>query len=355
MRYVTFTLLLIASFLLFSACKSELAKTIATTTEIQLSGINKVQFLDSLAASKTIIKDDLEHFFDKITAVDASMQMKKAFPPTVSKDEVVTAYKEFLQHDVSNFTKEESEFIVKTMNQAFQLCQNVSDKFFPTDILLIKSHGQAYGEDTYYTRENCIIIPKQALAKRNADEFLKVMLHEISHIVTRTRPILKTQLYALIGFKKMANPLIINDSLSQRLLTNPDGVPQNWATTLIAAGNRSVFAIPLLYAKNNMWSAEQPAFFDNMDWNYFEVEPSTDATSLVVLTQGDKQQSTLDTKGINETFLQNYNTQYIIHPDEIIADNFSILMLSEKKSSILALYTEGGRTLIQKMRAVLAE
>jgi hypothetical protein len=124
---------------------------------------------------------------------------------------------------------------------------------------------------------------------------------------------------------------------------------------LTAAGNKSVFAIPLLYAKNNMWSAEMPDFFDNMGWNYFEIEPSADAKSLVVMTRGNKQQSTLDTQGINEMFQQNYNTQYIIHPDEIVADNFSILMLSEKKPAILAIYTEGGRTLIQKMREVLAE
>ncbi len=355
MRFTTSSLLLITSLFLFSHCKSESAKTTAKTTEIQLSGINKVQLLDSVTAANAIIRDDLEHFFDKITAVDAAIQMKKAFPTTVSKDEVVSEYKGFLQRDVSNFTKEESEFIVKTMNQAFQLCQNVSDKFFPNEILLIKSHGKAYGDDTYYTRENCIIIPKQALAKRNSEEFLKVILHEISHIVTRTRPTIKAQLYALIGFKKLANSLIINDSLSQRLLTNPDGVEQSWATILTATGNKSVFAIPLLYAKNNTWSEKQPEFIDNMGWNYFEIEPSADAKSLVVMTRGDKQQSTLDTKGINEMFQQNYNTQYIIHPDEIIADNFAILMLSDKNSAILVSYTEGGRTLIQKMREVLAE
>ena len=355
MRSTKLSLLLLISLLFFSFCKSETAKTTSKTTEIQLSGINKVQFLDSVAASKAIIRDDLEHFFDKITAVDAAIQMKKAYSETAPKDEVISDYKGFLQRDVSTFTKEESEFIVKAMNNAFNLCQNVSDKFFPEEILLIKSHGQAYGEDTYYTRENCIIIPKQALAKRNYDEFLKVMLHEISHVVTRTRPSIKAQLYALIGFKKMANPLIINDSLKERLLTNPDGIDQMWATTLTAADKKSVFAIPLLYAKTNVWVSSNPAFFDNMGWNYFEIEPSADAKSLVVMTRGDQQQSTLDTEGINEMFQQNYNTQYIIHPDEIIADNFSILMLSEKKPDILTLYTEGGRTLIQKMRAVLAE
>ena len=90
MRNTIFTLLLIASFFLFSQCKSESAKATAKTTEIQLSGINKVQFLDSIAAANAIIRDDLEHFFDKITAVDAAIQMKKAYATTVSKDEVVS-------------------------------------------------------------------------------------------------------------------------------------------------------------------------------------------------------------------------------------------------------------------------
>ena len=75
----------------------------------------------------------------------------------------------------------------------------------------------------------------------------------------------------------------------------------------------------------------------------------------MVLTRGAKQQSTLDTKGINALFQENYNTQYIIHPDEIIADNFAILMLSEKNAATLANYTEGGRELLRKMREVLAK
>lgn len=353
MRYTTFTSILIATILLFSNCKSDTTTT--KTTEILLSGINKVQLLDSVAASKAIIRDDLEKFFDKITAVDAAIQMKKEFLITTPRDEVIGEYMGFLQRDVSSFTKEEAEYIVKAMNEAFQLCQKVSNTFFPDEILLIKSHGNAYGGDTYYTRENCIIIPKQALAKRNYDEFLKVMLHEISHIVTRTRPSVKVQLYALIGFKKIANPLVINDSLKQRLLTNPDGVELDWATTLTSADNKSVFAMPLLYAKNATWSSLMPAFFDNLGWNYFELAPSADAKSLVVLTRGDKQQSTLDTEGINDMFLEKFNTQYIIHPDEIVADNFSLLMLSEKKPAILDVYTEGGRELIRKMREVLAK
>ena len=214
------------------------------------------------------------------------------------------------------------------MNEAFNLCEKVSNKFFPDEIMLIKSHGKAYGDDAYYTRENIIIVPEQALKKKNYDEFLRVMLHEISHIVTRTHPSVKVQLYALVGFKRIAGQLVINDSLKQRILTNPDGIDENWGTTLGTAGNTSTFAVPLLYAKNATVSAEPSEFMANMGFNYFELGGNADGKSFDVLTRGEKQQSTLDTKGINELFQANYNTGYIIHPDEIVADNFAILMLS---------------------------
>lgn len=353
MRYTFFPLSLIACIFIFSNCKSD--TTSKKTTEILLSGVNKVQLLDSTSASNAIIKDDLEHFFDKMTAIDAMIQMRKQYPDSTKKDDIISEYKGFLQRDVATFNKEEAEFIVKAMNEAFQLCQKVSTKFFPDEIILIKSHGKPYGEDAYYTRENIIVVPEQALAKKNYDEFLRVMLHEISHIVTRTNPSVKAQLYALIGFKHIEGQLVINDSLKQRILTNPDGIDPNWATTLTTTGNQSAFAVPLLYAKTATVSATPSEFFANMGFNYFELAAGADAQSFNVLTRGEKQQSTLNTEGINKMFKDNYNTDYVIHPDEIVADNFVILMMAEKKPTSLTAYTEGGRTLIGKMREVLAK
>ena len=113
--------------------------------------------------------------------------------------------------------------------------------------------------------------------------------------------------------------------------------------------------MPLLYAKNATVSAVPSEFMENMGFNYFELAASADGKSFDVLTRGQKQQSTLDTQGINKMFKDNYNTEYVIHPDEIVADNFAILMLSEKNAASLATYTEGGKTLLAKMREVLSK
>lgn len=337
-------------FLTHTACRTEKAKT-----EIQLSGFNRVLLLDSLSASRTIVKDDLEHFFDNITPVDMMIQMHKDYPLSTNRDSIVADYKKYIQTDVLDFSREEADYIAKTMAEAFELCQKAQFQHFPEEIKLIKTHGKHYGEDTYFTRENAIVIPKQALQKKDDDIFLKVILHEISHIVTRLNPTLKTELYAAIGFQKLSLPLLMNDSLRQRLLTNPDGHELTWATQLTTADGKNVQAIPLIYANETGYKQNKKEFFEYLGFNYFEIDSTSDGKSLNVQTIGNQQKSTLNTEGVNDLFHQKLNTDYIIHPDEIVADNFSILMFSMKNAKSLEEYTEGGRQLLDTVKSVLSK
>ncbi len=344
-----YTLIILLSFALF-ACRTEQAKT-----EIQLSDNHKILLLDSLSAAKTIVKDDVEHFFDKITPVDMMIQMGKEFPEKTSRESIIDDYKKFIQADVLSFTKEEADFLAKILMEAFDLCQKADIQYFPEELKLIKTHGKHYGNDTYYTRENVIVIPKQALKKKDSDIFLKVMLHEISHVITRLNPSLKSELFATIGFKKITQPLIFNDSLQQRLLTNPDGIEFNWMTELTVSNGQNVKAIPLIYANESGYKKNKKEFFNYMGFNYFEISASSDGKSMIVQTIGNQQKSTLNTEGINDLFHQKFNTDYIIHPDEIIADNFSILVYAMKNPKSLESYTEGGRKLIEKIKIVMDE
>lgn len=333
----------------FVACRTEQAKT-----EIQLPDNTKVLLLDSSSAAKTIVKDDVEHFFDKITPVDMIIQMGKEYPDSTSRELILEDYKKFIQEDVLNFTQDETDFLALILSEVYELCQKADIKYFPAEIKLIKTHGKHYGYDTYYTRENVIVIPKQALKKKESDVFLKVLLHEISHIVTRLHPTLKTELFASIGFTKIAQPLVITDSLRQRLLTNPDGIELNWVTQLTISNGQKVTAMPLIYANETRYQKGKKEFFNYMDFNFFEVIPSQDSQSYEVLTIGNQQKSTLNTEGINDLFQQKLNTDYIIHPDEIIADNFSIMVFSMKNPKSLERYTEGGKKLIEKIKTVIS-
>ena len=342
---------LFLSVFFLGSCRNDKPKS----TEILLSGVHKAVLLDSTDAAKAIVQDDLDKFFQHLTPVDAAVQMKENGPLSMSNAEMVASYKNYLQSDVTDFTAEERAFIEKAMIEAFQLVNKVSLRYFPDDIKLIKTKANHYDGEMYYTRENCIVIPEPALKQKNYAAFLQTILHEISHIVMRLNPNLKAQMYALVGFKKIETPLQMPDALRRRLLTNPDGVDINWANTLTSATGKTVFTLPLLYAKDSVFDPKKPDFSDYLGWNYYELAPSTDNKTLVVQTIGERHQSTLDTRGINALFLKNYNTAYIIHPDEIVADNFALLMLSQKNPSILTNYTEGGKILLTKMDNLLKE
>jgi hypothetical protein len=349
--YSKYTYLCIcAVYLGFASCRTD-----KKNAEISLSGIHKVKLLDSLSAAQTIVKDDLEKFFDNITPIDMMIQMKRSYAATTPRDSILADYKKYIQNDVSDFTAAEIDKVDNTMHEAFSLCNKVTGNIFPDEIKIIKSHGKHYGEDTYYTRENVIIVPKQALQNFDADVFLKVMLHEVSHIITRLNPTMKAKLYATIGFKKLASPLIINDSLKSRLLTNPDGHDLNWVTELTTAAKTNVYTLPIIYANENIYKTEKPEFFQYLGWNYFEILPSASGKELVVQTIGNQQKSTLNTEGITTVFKEKFNTDYIIHPDEIVADNFSILMYSVKNPKSLEAYSANGQKLLETMRGVLME
>jgi hypothetical protein len=343
-------LLILAFTIGLSSCRTD-----KKNTDINLSGIHKVKLLDSLNAAQTIVKDDLEKFFDNITPIDMMIQMKRSYTAATPRESILSDYKKYIQQDVSDFTADEAEKVDKTMQEAFNICNKVTGNIFPEEIKIIKTHGKHYGEDTYYTRENVIVVPKQALQNFNADVFLKVMLHEISHIITRLNPTIKAKLYATIGFKKLASPLLINDSLKSRLLTNPDGHDLNWVTELTTDAKTNVYTLPIIYANENIYKAEKPEFFQYLGWNYFELLPSASGKELVVQTIGNQQKSTLNTEGITTVFKEKFNTDYIIHPDEIVADNFSILMYSVKNPKSLDAYSVNGRKLLDTMRGVLME
>jgi hypothetical protein len=357
-RLVKFSFLVV--FVVFSACKNEPSKPekIASeikksAREIQLSETVKVLLLDSLSASNAIVRDDIEKFFETITPIDAAIQMQQNFDEKTTRDVAISAYKFFLKGDVSNFSKSETERLALTFTKAFKLCNSISPKIFPEEIKLVKSKGKPYGGDTYYTRENIIVVPEKALNDMIDEAFLKVILHEIAHIITRLNPNLKLKLYSAIGFNKIDAELVLPDSLEKRRLTNPDGINLKWATTLTVADNKKIFAVPLMYSKTAYFNPQSPELFEHMGWNFFEISVDKSGKKFEILTKGEKFQSTLDTRGINKLFLNNFNTDYIIHPDEIIADNFSILALQENMNTKVQQLTPNGLTLLTNLKSVL--
>jgi hypothetical protein len=319
--------------------------------KIALSPYQSLSILTKEDAADAIVADTIEKFFDLVNPLEMSIQMKRNYPENTPRTAILADYKAFLRNDVDSFTSKEREKMTRILREACQLYNKIEPKAFPYQLKLIKTHAKHYGQGVYYTRQNAIIIPEPDL-KLPDDQLLQTMLHEIAHVYTRLNPKKQVELFNLIGFRRpKVNNLVISDSLYKRIFYNPDGIDLAWTTDFTIEGTKNAQVIALIYSKVNAYNPDLHEFMDHMGWGYFETQVTD--KGLEILTVGQRQQSTLNMRELPLLFLKKFNTNYVIHPNEIIADNIKLLVLSQKDPLVLTPLTNEGRDLLLKIKAVL--
>jgi hypothetical protein len=336
---------------IFAACSAQ-----KPVRYIQLDDEHVVILLDSTQASKTILYDPMDHFFDKVTAVEMSIQMKKPLDSGTDRQVLLTAYEKFLQTDVADFSAKESKLVAKSVKSMFPVCKSYASDIFPDTLILIKTKAKHYGPGVYYTRANCIVIPADALDAYEEEAFTSTMYHELSHVYNRLNPEKRQKLYRLIGFESIGyDKLIIPPVLASRLLHNPDGVDFAQKITIKTSDSTTIQAIPVIYANADGYQQYKPFFFNYLEFNLYAVEPTPDG-NWKVLTKPDGLNSILNLRRLPDFYRQiRDNTGYIIHPDEILADNFSFIMAAHAGYRTTDNFSMEGQALLKDIEQVLRE
>jgi hypothetical protein len=299
--------------------------------------------LNAEEAKKSVSRDTVDAYFDKVNILEMSIMLQME-SPSGERADVMKKYRELLQNDVEDFTQEEKILLTKTFNKALDLCSNIDKNLNLPKIQLIKTKGSYYGAGVYYTRENCIVIPAGQL---NADNktLLRTLIHEISHIYTRYNPKKKVALYALLGYNKLPN-LELSDFLKKRVIYNPDGVDLAYAIEVSDSSGRTFSAIPSMYSRFS--SYRNLPLLKSFVFQLFEVSEKDGKWSVVNKDVG-----------YSEEQLSGYwekignNTHYTIHPDEIIADNFTYLAMSSENSTEFDKFDEYGKQLLNRMKEII--
>lgn len=303
-----------------------------------------IGFVDSLSASSVIISSDIDGFFEQLSIIDMAIQMKKSIV-SQDKSKVLAQYKSFLATEVSNWTEEEKVIMLDVFARAKEICDKVSPRIFPGDMKLIKVKTNHYGKDVYYTRGKHILIPENIFSSFDMEKQLPVMLHEIFHVFSRYNAPIREELYAMIGFKKSDKKVVLSDALKRILLTNPDGVSLNYVIKLEDQKD-TISAIPVITSKFTEFRDSNPYFFGYLNFDlyglsdkgdYYYVESNAAGKTLVNL----QKTPSFFTK-IKD------NTQYIIHPDEIMADNFMLALLA-KENDDFKKFSPTGKQLIDQV------
>lgn len=303
-----------------------------------------VIFLDSIKASQAIVGDDIDGFFDQLSALEIQIQMKRN-QPFVNREEAISAYKKFIATEVSDWNTEDKQIMQWMFQKVKSLCDTLSPRIFPANIRLIKVKTNHYGKDVYYTRGNNILIPENIFPVTDTSRQIPVMIHEVFHLLSRYNPNIRNDFYNFIGFKKADKPVKLNPVLEKILLTNPDGVTFQYLMEIESSLDGKK-AVPLITSKFNQFKPSNPAFFDYLNFDLYELRDKGNYYEVLSDASG---KSTMPLKNTPVFFTKiKDNTQYIIHPDEIMADNFMLALLAYNKGEY-GKFSKDGRNLIDKV------
>jgi hypothetical protein len=195
---------------------------------------------------------------------------------------------------------------------------------FPDTVLLIKTSGREEG-NACYTRQHAIVLTRRDV-RAGAGGLEGKIIHELFHVASRHDADLRARLYRLIGFGPISSVEYPGD-LRARRITNPDGVQTGWCIN-VTNQNQSLPVVPILYASTARYDPQKGGEF----FNYLVFQ------LLVVTKSGERwqpklvegQPELLQPRQVQGFFEQvGNNTDYIIHPDEILAENFERMARGE--------------------------
>jgi hypothetical protein len=341
-------------FILFCALAALQCEAQPPIQSLKLGSGKVVLLLDSAAAAQAIAFDRRDGYFEKVNASEMSIQMRQPLEAGQTREDLLPNYVSFLKSDVASFDYEESKFTADLAQKMFKITSLVAADIFPDTLKLIKTKGTHYGDGVWYTRENCIVIPANELKSRKSNPFLTTLFHELFHVYSRLNPQKSAKLYQLIGFEAIGfDHLVAPEALRERVLYNPDGVDFAQKIALAQADGSTIQAVPIIFANNVGAKAGQTEFFGYVEFSLYQIEREADG-KWRVLVKEDGFSSTLSMTNQPDFFRQiKDNTGYIIHPDEVLADNFSFIMQEKNGSKVTLKFSAAGKQLLADIEALL--
>ncbi len=190
----------------------------------------------------------------------------------------------------------------------------------PAEVLVVKTTGREERGHAY-TRSNAIVLPAARVERLRGERAIYLLAHELFHVASRTSAALRDATYALLGFTPIA-PIAPPLELDARRMTNPDAfVLGHYVRLGSTSGERAV--IPLLACSMPLAEAiGRDSVLETVRVALLEIDPSAGA----VVRDADGAPTTLEADATDWSQRLARNTKYTIHPEEVLADNFALLV-----------------------------
>ena len=198
----------------------------------------------------------------------------------------------------------------------------------PDEIVFIKSTMIHEGDAEGYTRGKCIVL-KDDITNLKNEQLRELLVHELFHVISRHDATLRRDLYKIIGFT-ICSEIELTSDLKKIIISNPDA-PFHDSYISLKIGELTKDCMMILYADKPYSGG---SFFSYL--NIGLVELTNKETKEIDLNNGKPIIHEIDKV---ENFFEQvgFNTNYVIDPEEVMADNFvyAILNNTDKPSQKL--------------------
>ena len=252
-----------------------------------------------------------DEFVALMSPFDRQVRMK------TERDEGQQAFLKFASNEVRAWPDDHRAKVTKVIRDLHMALSRYSlPKLQP--VLLIHTTGAEEG-GAAYTRQNAIVLPRPFSSRPSK----KLIAHELFHVLSRQHPKLRDRLYAAVGFQP-CQPVRLPGEMQDRRLTNPDAPQFAHRIEVKLDESQSASLVPVLYAKEKYDHREKGSLFRYMEFRLLQLTPDLSQRFVPKLVEG---KPVLHTPQLPDFHRQiGRNTGYIIHPEEILADNFALLV-----------------------------
>lgn len=276
---------------------------------VSASGVAASPFFFADLQESAAILGASDEFTEALSPLDRAVRARVSPPPEQAE------FRKYLGSQARRWAQSQVALLTPILSEVSDRLSSLKVSLPPRIALVLAS--ERFEEGAPHTRGTAIVIPQSALgAPRGV--LRTVLFHETFHVLTRSSEPLRDELFALIGYIPCAGVPIPGD-LSDRLITNPDA-PRPLHAIRVSAHGAETFVVPLLVASSGAnW--RQP-LFRVFEKRFLRVQ-RTDKRCLPF--EGDPALLTPERiSGFSEQVGRNSPDE--IQPEEILADNFALLM-----------------------------
>ena len=293
-----------------------LLSVILCCLSINVFAQKKIPFRFATRAEAQMLITDIDNFTNKLNSFDINLRLGK-------EDGRKSELLRLAMNETLNWSEEEKKKITAT----FKSLQSKIDKQklkikYPQEVILVKTSMKEEMNVAAYTRKNWIALGEKYINEATNEELEYLLAHEIFHLLTRSNKEFKKSVYSLIGFNVTERELFFPIDIIEKRISNPDIELYDSYAEFTINGNKQKCSM-IIYSKIP-FSPEKSL----SDYLSVGLIPLNDN---LIPVQNDGKTVIYDIEQAEDFYEKiGKNTQYIINPEEILADNFAYLLIQKK-------------------------